>query len=284
MKENQQKAALDAIQAIVIQARFVAYNNGSHQEIAALLDQAEYLLGRLSVGSSDWPCIFESVLEDLSVRFPSTCFIFLSFPTGAKSDSEGFVNLQEMLFRSTFVADGEIMTVVALTSETKASPSALPIVRTKYRASFRIDKVVKGVLPDDKTEATTLKLVYSRTNIRNHKSKSEEIPELKEGDRFRLFSNNKLATDEEGELTVFVGTPNQIRPEGYSEIPKTKATSDASSADISLIQKSGSSPHFMGPDSKLTLNPTSSTAWIGLLAILAIAATLLWLLFKPRAK
>lgn len=79
MEKNQQKPALDAIQAIVIQARFLAFNEGSHQEIAALLDQAEYLLGRLSVNAPDWQSIFTDVLKDLSVNFPDIRFVYESF-------------------------------------------------------------------------------------------------------------------------------------------------------------------------------------------------------------
>jgi hypothetical protein len=210
------------------------------------------------------------------------CSIFFSFSTGLKSDSEGLISLQEMLFKSLFVVDGEIISLESLGTEAKTFPDKLPIVRTKYKALFRIDKVVKGKLPDDKTETTALKLIYWRINIRNHKSKNEKMPELKKGDTFRLFSNVKLVPDEEGELTIFLGTPNQIRPEGYSVTRKTEATPEASTEIISAIKKSASIPDFIGPDSKPELKTNASIAWVGMLLIFAIASALFWFGLKSR--
>ena len=79
---------MDAIQAIIIQARFIAYNQGSHEDIAWLLDQAEYLTGRISLNSPNCPEIFRTVLEELSIRFPVVRYIYDGFVENLDKNDE----------------------------------------------------------------------------------------------------------------------------------------------------------------------------------------------------
>lgn len=74
------RAAITAIQSVVIQARMLAYGEVSHGQIADLLDQCEYLPGLLLEPDIDFD-IFAQTLNDIAKRFPSCHYVAEQFAT-----------------------------------------------------------------------------------------------------------------------------------------------------------------------------------------------------------
>lgn len=75
MSDTKHRAAIAAIQGIVIQARLLAYGKVPHEQIADLLDQCEYLPGLL-LEQGDRSVEFAQTLRDIARRFPSCCYVF----------------------------------------------------------------------------------------------------------------------------------------------------------------------------------------------------------------
>ncbi|MBL8297958.1 MAG: hypothetical protein JNN30_06355 [Rhodanobacteraceae bacterium] len=70
MNATKQRAAIAAIQGLVIQARLLAYGRALDEQIADLLDQCEYLPGLL-LKQEDHSATFGHALRDIANRFPS---------------------------------------------------------------------------------------------------------------------------------------------------------------------------------------------------------------------
>lgn len=67
--EKKEEAALLAIHAVLVLARAMAYNKAPHEEIAAVLDDAE-LLPMLILRNTDQTEFFRMMLKGLAERFP----------------------------------------------------------------------------------------------------------------------------------------------------------------------------------------------------------------------
>lgn len=67
---NKQTQAIRAIQDIIIQARFMAYQKESFEKLAQLLDDAEYLPG-LMLEEEDKTQVFADYLAHIGKRFPN---------------------------------------------------------------------------------------------------------------------------------------------------------------------------------------------------------------------
>jgi hypothetical protein len=73
-----QKAAIIAIQGVIVQARLQAYHAISHAQIAALLDMCEYLPSLLL--EDKWsPDLFRQALYDIASKFPYNQYLLDAF-------------------------------------------------------------------------------------------------------------------------------------------------------------------------------------------------------------
>jgi hypothetical protein len=80
MHNTKLRAAIAAIQGVVIQARMLAYSKVSPEQIADMLDQCEYLPGLLLEPDIDFNA-FEQTLRDIAKRLPSCRYIAEQFAT-----------------------------------------------------------------------------------------------------------------------------------------------------------------------------------------------------------
>jgi hypothetical protein len=85
MGEDEKRAAIAAIQGMIIQARLLAYGKAPHVQIAELLDQCEYLPGLL-LEKGDHSVEFTQALRDLSMRVPSCRYVFDQYEAAIKGD------------------------------------------------------------------------------------------------------------------------------------------------------------------------------------------------------
>jgi hypothetical protein len=80
MNEKKLRAAISAIQNVVIQARMLAYHNAPHEQMVDILDQCEYLPGLLLESENNFKAFGES-LHGIGIRFPSCRYIAEQFAT-----------------------------------------------------------------------------------------------------------------------------------------------------------------------------------------------------------
>jgi hypothetical protein len=85
MSENKKRAAIAAIQGIIIQARSLAYGMAPHEQIAGLLDQCEYLPGLL-LEQGDHSVEFTQALRDISMCVPSCRYVFDQYEAAIEGD------------------------------------------------------------------------------------------------------------------------------------------------------------------------------------------------------
>ena len=86
IQENKQNNALFALNAVLFRARAMALHEVQHQDLAAVLDCAEYLV-RLIARPEDATEEFREMLVDLAHRYPAFLFAIERFDqSGVSSD------------------------------------------------------------------------------------------------------------------------------------------------------------------------------------------------------
>lgn len=203
-------------------------------------------------------------------------------------------SVAEMQEKSAIIADGEITRIIQIESEQTPHPDGKPIISTKYKATFNLRKSVKGVVLRDERRLDHITLVYWQ--VLDARFKGDVIPELKIGDKFRLYADSVIQ-DESGDLTVATFTANSIRPEAFGlEVRQNDASSEqAVQAEFPKVKggriieaelgSGASSPTSKAPNVKPLPNsqeqPASKPSFVWFIMIVAVIG-LLWLVIKSK--
>ncbi|MBV6499543.1 MAG: hypothetical protein CJBNEKGG_02000 [Prosthecobacter sp.] len=211
------------------------------------------------------------------------------------ADQEPPRSLAEMLNRSEFVADGQVSEIKLIATEETPYPNQQPLVRKKYRASFLVNKLVKGRLGDQETVGL-VNLEYWQTEDRRFRGSLP--PKLSVGDQFRLFGET-VTVGQGGLITIDLHTSNAVRPEalgGQNEsvaAPSDKIESPPESREASPASKTlpvvkPPATNNKAPEAKPTPTtpleePPSSTPRSIIVVLIVAALGLLWLVLKRRS-
>lgn len=137
------------------------------------------------------------------------------------ADQEPQRSLAEMLNRSEFVADGQVSAIELVATEETPYPNQAPVVRSKYRASFLVSRIVKGKFVDKKPMSLVY-LEYWHTDDKRFRGTIS--PKLSVGDQFRLFGET-MTVGQDGVTTVNLHTANSLRPEALGDKNESSAPS-----------------------------------------------------------
>jgi hypothetical protein len=197
-----------------------------------------------------------------------------------KANKERPRSLEEMQASSGIILDGTVTDVTAKHKPTQSNEQGYVLVPYDYEASFKVERILKGQIGNQ-----SVILVYSR--VSDPRFKGDNPPELKVGDRFRLFADT---VESSGPPTVIrVRSLNAVRPEAVetsanSALPTTQHTPSSSAVPPSVPVIANKLP--MAPPILTTAHeePASSTPWSIIVVLIMAACGLLWLLLKRRWK
>jgi hypothetical protein len=143
-------------------------------------------------------------------------------------------SLMEMESRSELIADGKVTDIRLIETEKIPHPYGSPVVREKYRASFQVEKLIKGSLGNQGATGLVY-LEYWQTDDKRFRGGSP--PKISLGDEFRLFGETvNLRPD--GGTTVNIHTTSAVRPEAFDSPSSTQSPKSLSDTGATPTQRS----------------------------------------------
>jgi hypothetical protein len=148
------------------------------------------------------------------LKSPVLSFVFIfMLVLSAKANRERTLSLDEMSNQSSLVFDGEVIEIAVMEVEKALEVEGGPLIRTKYTARFRVTNSVKETIQYKHGDPDEIVLVYYVSE--NARYKGDSSPRLKKGDKFRLYAR-KVTVSKMGEVIVYVGSANEVRPEAFN--------------------------------------------------------------------
>ena len=190
-------------------------------------------------------------------------------------------NMEEIGY---IVADGEVTEVTVIKIERDPVPPYEPFIHTTYRARFKVENLIKSNITIDNTSDLVINLEYT---IRDRRYTGQPRPKLKVGDKFRLYLPEWNTYIEGNDITAYIFSTSQTRPDGYKLEEKENAEElkhIVKFSDIETASRSSeTTPQPIASPSE-TIKSPSSFPWLVLVLLLLIAACTgaYWLLKKRQ--
>lgn len=206
------------------------------------------------------------------------------FPLLVEANQDMARSIPEMHDRSAFVADGKVITITPIQTEIIPHPDGNPIVRKQYRAQFRVENILKAKVTAGRETPTELSLEYWGKSDARYKG--DILPEIKVGDKFRLYAET-ISTAEDGTVTVFVNTANEVRPEAFdlergTALPASGVLPVASASRENELPPASNAVTEAKPEAKSSEERPVSRHWTAWMITVVAIVGLLGLLKNKR--
>lgn len=137
-------------------------------------------------------------------------FVVLVSVKSVQADIQAPLSLKEMEERSSLVVDGTVTEIVMTEVKETPHPNGIPVMRSKFKAVFKVNKIIKGEKKNKSEEKLFVNLEYWK--VSDDRFRGDKVPDINVGDKFRLYAE-AVSTSSSGEITAYIHTSNAVRPE-----------------------------------------------------------------------